>query len=195
MNYKHHIIRNFPNGYPLWKKVVANIIFFFGGIIIHKRKNNLNSVDLMKANYKLKSGDVVLVGGLRRLSHLFIGDKVTHSLLYIGRRTFIHSIADGVEEVAMSDVFSEYDTMMILRLKTNKKTIKTAILYAKKQIGKPYDFEFKKNNGKFYCAELIKSAFDSAGFKIKTPNPKNKIIYPADFIGESFKTVFLSHNL
>lgn len=186
MNYKYHIIRNFPKGYPLWKKAVANILFFFGKTIIYRRKNKLTEKDFKKAIKVIKRGDVVLVGGLRRFSHFFIGNKVTHSLLYVGDNNLVHSIVDGVEKVCLKEIFSEYDTMIILRPMANEKVMDKVIKYAEKQIGKPYDFEFKEDGEKFYCAELIKTSFEKAGFEIR--NPK-KIIYPIDFIANDFKMV------
>lgn len=193
MNYKRHIIKNFPKNYPLRKKIVANLIFFFGRTIIHNRQNALNSTDLIKATHILRPGDVVIVGGLRRLSCLVIGDVITHSLLYVGQKTFIHSVADGVEEVSLDDVFAEYDTLAILRPQIEQKIIKKAISYAHNQIGKPFDYEFNRSEEKFYCSKLIYFAFRNAGFLLKIKG--KKIIYPLDFTKEKFRIVFTSHNL
>jgi len=186
MNYKYHIIRNFPKGYPLWKKAIANIIFLVGKTIIYRRKNKLTEEDMKKALKVVKKGDIVLVGGLRRFSHFFIGNQFTHSLIYAGNQHLIHSVADGVEKVNFKEIFSEYDTMIILRSRLDKRGIGSAIKYANSQIGKPYDFEFSRGTDKFYCAELIKASFEKAGLKIK--NPK-KIVYPIDFIANDFKMV------
>ncbi len=200
MNYTHHIIRNFPKSYPWWKKIFANLLFFFGGTIIHHRKNLLNNWDFLRATRSLKAGDIVLVGGLRRLSSIFIGGPVTHTLLYIGRRRFVHSIADGVEYAALHDVFCEYDTMAILRpKKISKAKVWKIIECAEAQVGKPYDFDFEIGGKKFYCSELIEFACHRAGFDCGVePRPeKNRedIIRPLRFINDKFKIVMLSRNL
>lgn len=203
MNTRHHLIKNFPKNYPFWKKVYANILFFIGGIIIHHRKNLLIKDDLRKAFKTLKKGDIVLVGGLRKASAIAINAPLTHSMLYIGHRTFVHSIGDGVEYVSLHEVFCEYDTMMILRLKKSyKKAIGEMIRYAKKQVGRPYSFDFKMKKNMFYCSALIHYSLKAAGLNPKnfeTSNYKSllksRTLHPMDFIGKGFETVFKSHNL
>ncbi|PIZ76630.1 hypothetical protein COY05_00625 [Candidatus Peregrinibacteria bacterium CG_4_10_14_0_2_um_filter_38_24] len=59
MNYKYHLIINFPKDYPWYKKVYANVLFFFSGMIIHPRDNWLTQADLRGAHKLLKKGDVV----------------------------------------------------------------------------------------------------------------------------------------
>ncbi|EKD67421.1 MAG: hypothetical protein ACD_48C00422G0003, partial [uncultured bacterium] len=151
MLYHRHIIKNFPKGYPLWKKILANLIFFFGATIIHSRNNLLTESDLKKAKQVLKKGDVILVGGLKRLSSFAIRGPVTHSILYTGWNCAIHSIADGVETIHLHDLLCEYDTMLILRHKeASRSKIKKVIRYAFDQIGKPYNFDFNLNKTRFY---------------------------------------------
>lgn len=196
MHYERHIIYNFPKNYPLWKKILANIIFFFGGTIIHPRKNLLKNHDLREAKKVLKKGDIVLVGGLRRFSSLIIKGPLTHSMMYIGHRGFIHSIADGVEIDNMHSVFCEYDTMLILRSKCqNQQKINKAVTFALSKIGHPFDFEFKDDQEKFYCSELLNSAFKYAKIENGLPEHGKKSIHPKRFINKNFKAVFISHNL
>lgn len=203
MNTHHHIIKNFPKNYPFWKKVYANILFFIGGIIIHHRKNLLTKEDLRQAFKTLKKGDLVLVGGLRKASAIFIDAPLTHSMIYTGHRTFIHSIGDGVEYASLHEVFCEYDTMLILRLKNHtRKIVKKMIRYAKNQVGKPYSFDFKMRKSMFYCSALIHYALKAAGLNPKnfeTSNYKGKLkphaLHPMNFIGKGFEIVCKSHNL
>lgn len=195
MLYHRHIIKNFPQRYPFWKKVLANLLFLFGATIICNRSNLLTEQDLKKAKSVLKKGDVILVGGLKRLSSLAIRGQVTHAILYTGWNCAIHSIADGVVTIHLHDLLCEYDTMVVLRhKKANRSKIKKAISYAFDKIGKPYNFEFNLKKDRFYCTELVYHAFKSAGLEIEIKN-KNKIIRPVDLIGKDFKLIFKSHNL
>lgn len=200
MNFRHHIIHNFPPHYPLWKKILSNAIFFVGGMIIHHRKNLLNNLDFVKAVYNLKKGDTVLVGGLRRFSSLIIGRPFTHTLLYVGGRRFIHAIGDGVEYVSVHDIFCEYDTMLILRPKhLSKIELKKACMYAQQQIGKPYNFDFTMDEERFYCAELIAYAYKNAGYDCgifeELKKRHSEVIRPSFFIEKKFKVVMKSHTL
>lgn len=195
MNYVYHIIKNFPEKYPWWKKTMANMIFFFGKTIIYPRKNLLSNEDLKMAKQLLKKGDVILVGGLRRLSSLIIKGPHTHAMLYIGRSNVVHAVCDGVAIDSLQAVFGEYDTMAILRPKTkSRKKIENACNYAISKLGIPFDYEFQDGSEKFYCSELVKTSLEHA--KIKTGIEKSKIpIHPKSFKNSYFKVIFLSHNL
>ena len=213
--HKFHFIYNFPDGYPFYKKVIANFLFFITGIIIHPRKNLLNHNDLIKARFLLKKGDVILVGNLREVSALFIKGPVTHSTLYVGNKRFIQAVGDGVEYCSLHHIFTEYDTLTILRMpkgvKKRKKIIKDTIRFAEKQIGKPYDFDFSGDSKKFFCTELVNSAYQHAGYKtglktigkFKTVIEKierivitaHKALHPEDFIKGNYDIIFTSHNL
>lgn len=203
MHYERHIIRNFPENYPLWKKILANIIFYIGGTIIHHRKNLLSKQDIKKTKKILRPGDIILVGGLRRISSLIIKGPVTHAMFYIGYNRIIHAVVDGVEIDHLYDIFCEYDTVAVLRSidslhdsKKYSKKIKKALSYTHEQLGKPFDFEFTNDNKKLYCSELIYRTFKNAGLDPGfTVSDKHKTIHPLKFINNHFHLLFLSHNL
>lgn len=203
MHYERHIVRNFPKNYPFWKKVFANIIFYIGGTIIHHRKNLLSKQDIKKTGNILRPGDIILVGGLRRISSLIITGPVTHAMLYVGQNRVIHAVVDGVEIDHMYDIFCEYDTIIVLRSieslhdpKQYSKKIKKALSYAHKQLGKPFDFEFSRDNKKLYCSELIYRSFKNAGLDTGfTISEEQKSAHPLKFVNNHFQLLFLSHNL
>ncbi|PIZ51507.1 hypothetical protein COY27_03350 [Candidatus Woesearchaeota archaeon CG_4_10_14_0_2_um_filter_33_13] len=212
---KTHWIANFPPHYPFYKKVVANLVYFFTGIIIHPRHNLLTHTDLIRARLQLKKGDIALLGNLRETSSFFIKGAVTHTALFLGNKEFIHAVGDGVEFVSLHHLFTEYDTIVILRLphsiRKRRRIIKDAIKYAKTQLGKPYDFEFTRGIDKIFCTELINESFKHAGHdtKLKTFNRANSFeerilklitsaslaLRPEQFLESNFDIVFLSHNL
>ena len=122
--------------------------------------------DLKTATKLLKRGDVVLVGGLRRFSSLIIKGQVTHAMLYVGNKRFVHAVCDGVESDSLTTIFREYDTLIILRPKTtSKEKINKAIKFTLDKIGTPFDYEFTTDKQKFYCSELVLRALDQAGIK------------------------------
>lgn len=175
---------------------MANIMFFVGGTIIHHRENLLTDVDLKCAKKSLKAGDVVLVGGKRRFSSLVIRGPVTHAMLYIGSRRFIHAVVDGIEIDSLHAVFCEYDTLVILRpIDVDKKKIKKALRYALSRVGVPFDFEFNNNPEALYCSELICKVFKYADIKTGLNISGKSAIHPTKFVNRHFKIVFLSHSL
>lgn len=213
---KYHVIHNFPKGYPLHKKLFANFIYFITGIIVHKRKNLLNHQDLLMARIILKKGDIALWGNLRETSSLFIHGALTHASLYIGNKKFVEAIGDGVTYNSLHHFFTEYDTLVILRLprfvNNRRKKIKLAVEHAEKQVGKPYDFGFSRGADKFFCTELVNYAYSRAkhhtglttigGFKeaekslIQKLIPASRALSPIKMAEEgNFETVFMSHNI
>ncbi len=213
---KYHLITNFPPNYPFYKKVFANLIYFLTGIIIHPRKNLLTHGDLIKARFIMRKGDVALWGNLREVSSLFISGPLTHASLYAGNKKFIEAVGDGVRTSSLHHMFTEYDTLAVLRLpkKTpqRRKKIKEALKYAEEQIGKPYDFDFSPGSGKLFCTELVNYAYRKAKHdtKLKTMGPfakgerriiqriitATRALHPIKMAEEgNFDILFMSHNL
>lgn len=175
--------------------MMANLMFFFGGLIIHDRENLLTDADLRRAAAVMEKGDIILVGALRRLSSMVIGTPVTHAILYVGYRTFVHSIPDGVVEASLHQVFTEYDTIVVLRAKSSDyKKIGLATASVVKEIGKPFDFEYKDDQAKFYCSELINYAYKEANISTCIDSTE-KLIHPKRFINPCFDVIYTSHNI
>jgi len=208
---RYYFIKNFPKNYPWYKKIVANIIFFITGTIIHPRKNLLTNEDIKQAKKIIKRGDIILLGNLRTALSEIINDPLTHSSIYMGGRKIIHAMgAEGVQYASYHSTFTNYDTVAVVRIpekkRNRKEIIKKVIKYAKNQLKKPYDFEFKKGEKKFFCTKLVNNCFTDVGYdtglsSIKKSKSKNffsrakNALRPIDFIKGNFETVFLSHNL
>ncbi len=208
MLYKNDIIANFPENFSWIRKILANVWYKFGSIMIHKRENNLSIQDKRNTRKEIQPGDVILTGALRRMHSLYIGSVFTHALIYLGSEICIHAVAQGVGTISLHDVLDEYDTIMILRhKKNNKEKIKTMIEYAKQQIGKPFDFTFENDEKKLYCTELLYHAFTKGHMDMSIKeNGENihligrrakekEILHPMDLLKGSFEVIFKSHNL
>ena len=207
---KVHWIDNFPKGYPWYNKIKANLIYFFGGIIIYPRNNFLSKEDILQTKKVLKKGDVLLLGNLEESSVLFIGSPLTHTGIYAGGREVVWGVGDGIKIASLYKVFTDYDTLVILRLpkrvKKRRRFIRKAVRFAKDQVNKPFDFDFAKNNKKsFFCSQLVNEAYRCSGYNtglistrscfIKKDDKIHKILHPHDFLTGKFKIVFVSHNL
>lgn len=206
---RHHLISNFPKGSPFIKRLFGQLIFLLMVTKITLRKNHLTAEDQREAQKLIEKGDVILAGGFRSVSGLFLGKLFTHSLLYQGGGECIHASADGVDTVGIEELFAEYDNLAILRpqISADKdKIISQALDFAEKQLGKPYDFYFEQAHDRHYCTLLINDAFSRAGFDIGL-NVKKKAKRPllvirwrqalkADsFLRGHFQMVFLSESL
>jgi uncharacterized protein YycO len=205
----HHLINNFPKGSPFFKRVIQQAVFLLMVTKVTLRKNYLTDADLSEARSTIQKGDVILAGGFRSVSGLFLGKFFTHSLLYQGDGECIHAAADGVDTVTLDELFNEYDNLAIMRpnIQENQEAvIEKAIDYAREQLGKPYDFYFEHGYDRHYCTLLINTAFLQAGFdmglKVKRPAKKpllvirlRRVLKADNFLRGNFQMVFLSGNL
>ena len=164
-----YIIRKFPQGYSWYQKFLANIGFVFSRLIIHRRENRLTFEDLLKANLRLRKGDIVLCGENETVFSDLIGDPVNHAVIYAGKRRFIEAIGKGVGYVSFHKLFTEYHSYVILRaVKGTKRKIKmAAVKWARKQVGQAYDYEFSGKNKSYFCSELANEAYRQVGYDTK----------------------------
>ena len=197
------------------KIIKEKIILFFTKIGIHRRYNLLITKDIIKTYLKLRRGDIILTGNFNTPVNLIIPGALTHAALYLGRGKIIHSIRTGVEYSSVKKLLKQSDTIVILRLPRNTKRkhrlIKNAIIYAKQQLGKPYENFFKEDKKHFFCTELVNESYKYAGYntKLKSIKPfRTKIekmqknildithwLKPIEFMHSNFRIIFLSHNL
>lgn len=101
----YHRINNFPNRHSIFKKILSQTLFFILVTKLTMRKNHLEEEDYDQAEKLIKRGDLVLVGGFRSISGLFMGKFFTHSLLYVGNGECIHADADGVDTISFKELF------------------------------------------------------------------------------------------
>lgn len=206
MSFTKYIVHNFSHDASIFYKLKANVYSILGRVKVPKFIKKMDKQDLAYAKKCLRKGDIVLAGRLDTLSHICIGGLLTHSLLYIGNKKFIHSKFSGVEEKSIN-LLNEYDTVLVLRHKDmNSKKAKKIIDFAKKQINKPYDYDFEPDQDEFYCTELIYYAFLKANIDLKPKTEgehesllsklqSKEIIHPLDYIRPDMDIVFKSHNI
>jgi hypothetical protein len=208
---KYHLIRNFPKRFSYFKRILGNIIFFILVTKVTLRKNHLAIADYLAAKDLIKAGDVILAGGFRSVSHFFMGKFFTHSLLYAGGGECIHASADGVDTITLEELFTEYDTLIILRPEISSeagKIVGQVVDFARSQIGKPFDFYLEHHNDSYFCTQLVKKSFDAAGFDVGVGvQPKirqdflwifwriRRALRADDFLRGNFTKIFISEGL
>lgn len=208
---KYHRLKNLPKQDSRFRKILSHLIFFFLITRVTPRKNRLTVKDYLKSQEVIKRGDVILVGNFRTISRFFMGKFFTHSLLYTGNGECVHADADGVDTLDFKELFDQYDTMMILRPKINdsfEEKVNKAVMFARKQIGKPYDFYLENYDDRYFCTMLINESFASADFKTGVDTPianrrdffwvfwriKN-VLKADDFLKGNFEKIFISKSV
>jgi hypothetical protein len=204
----YHRINNFPKKFPAYKRLLSQAVFVFLITKLTGRPNYLEEADLVLATEAIQPGDLVLAGGFRSVSGIFMGKIFTHSLLYIGGGECIHADADGVDILPFNELFTAYDTLTILRpeIKGDREgALSKVIAFAKDQIGKPYDFYLEYGDDRYFCTRLISVAYASGGFdagiELKEKVRRDffsifsrirRVAKADDFLRGDFQTVFIS---
>lgn len=130
--------------------------------------------------------DIILTTSRGHLSNLFNPGRYKHAIAYIGIEKgipqIIESTGEGVHQRTLVECMSTKDAIAVIRpnkqVFADKKQVKNAIAWLKKQEGKPYDYVFDMNSQKkfknFFCSELIYYA-------IKEVNPATNFVLMETF--------------
>jgi uncharacterized protein YycO len=110
-----------------------------------------------------KPGCVLLSHTRGSFTNLLIPGYWTHAAIVGPDGHVIEAIGDGVVETEISKFILSKDRVCILTPKfCSTARMGKAAVYAKNQLGRKYDYEFRGNNQAFYCAELVGYAYRDA---------------------------------
>lgn len=114
----------------------------------------------------IKAGDIMLtVSDLHATNLVNIG-KWKHAIVYSGEiggiPTVVEAVGEGVVERSLIECLASKDKLIILRPTEkllHQHQIGEFLEFVRKQVGKPYDYNFDNMTGKkldtFYCSELV----------------------------------------
>ena len=200
---KFHLVKNFRKSASWREKLFGHFLLIAGDIRIIPRKNLLARREYSAIAGKLQSGDLVFAGSKREISRFFLRGDLSHALIYLGKKKFIHAAAKhGVAEISLKELFGKYDFLAAYRhsrLTTEKKQL--LIEFLRKSQGKAYDFRFlEANEQEFYCTKLVELAYCAADIQIahKAEDyilPYVSTTHPEDLLLHEFDEVFISQSL
>ena len=99
----------------------------------------------------------------------------------------VHAVSEGVCEIDPIDFVKDSDGFIILRPEYNN--LFKCKNFAVKEVGKPYDFLFNKNDGsRYYCHEFVSAILKQDNIIVE---PEGDIIYADDIINK-FKVILRS---
>jgi hypothetical protein len=137
----------------------------------------------------IKEGDVVMRAYVDYLDGYFIPKgtaRCSHSGLYIGDGTVVHSIAEGSQLIDLID-FCRADRIVVLRPDGHQAW---AIEHARKCADEhiPYDFNFTPGPGKYYCHEFTASCYPDLNIEMLSRKIFGIFSSPKAFLADSFYT-------
>jgi uncharacterized protein YycO len=177
----------------LWEKGVSA----FGDVMLRTSQPHVKACHIRSALRLVRPGAVVCRKFNCYLDQYVIpGKPYTHSGICESDDYVIHSIAEGVERIDLIDFIKDSDGFAILYpVKPDGYSHAKAIDYARKQIGKPYDFYFHAESGDrvaaFFCHELTARSLEAGGVKIvpelRSLGPVVKEVWTADLFTDDPK--------
>ena len=141
----------------------------------------------------LKKGDVLLHRTNYMIHNITMPGFWNHAMIYDGKGHIIEATPGKVRRVRWRKA-AIADYVCVLRPKCSDKKKDAAVKYAKKQIGKPYDFNFDFLSDQAYvCSELILKSYPFLRPKIE--DMYGRKVYPVinilDLVEEEkFETVY-----
>lgn len=201
---KFHLVKNFRKSAGWREKLFGHFLLIAGGIRIIPRKNLLVRCEYSAIAGELQPGDLVFVGSKREISRFFLRGDLSHALIYLGKKKFIHSAAKyGVTKISLRELLAKYDFLAAYRhseLTVEKK--QHLMEFLKESQGKAYDFRFLETNDKeFYCTKLAELAYSAAGIEMAHNKVEGCVLpyvstpHPEDFVLHEFNEVFVSRSL
>ena len=147
-----------------------------GDIYFATEPPKVHAKDIRKLNTLLLPGDVVCRRYIYYLDTYLIPGKYSHSGIVVDGETMVHAVAEGVDYIDVMDFVKDSDGFILLRPPANAQA---TIDFARRQVGKPYDFLFDKTTkDAIYCHELSYFSLLAGGMIIKA----GKRIYADDLI-------------
>jgi uncharacterized protein YycO len=112
-----------------------------------------------KAMETMLDGDILISREAWHFTNLFIPGFWSHAAIY-GQGQVVEAVAPKVQIVDFRDWVIEKHNWCVLRPVGGINGDK-AFQFANLQIGTLYDYRFSKNNGLFFCSELVYDAWDA----------------------------------
>lgn len=150
----------------------------------HKVKGN----EVRDILNKLEPADILLRRYDGYLNTIFTPGFWGHGGIYVGNNQIIHAIGCGVIKEDILD-FCRADSVAVLRLKNiSSRIIKDVIdkTYYFLETKTGYDYEFKDDNGKVYCTEMVNEVYNGV-FDIDYEEVAGNLVLTPDGIRNSDK--------
>ena len=188
--------------FKLFYKLKSAFLTFFGDIKVYPfpmfvvycpDSFRIKGADTRAAMKQIHPGDLVLRKYRHYLDGFFIPGRFSHTGIYVGHGKVIHAVAEGVSEIDLID-FLRCDAFAIVRPKAGAKN---AIEKLYGWLGKPYDFDFKSGNDRYYCHELAAEAyrglaiekFPTTLFGLKLPFLSKKYLADSFLASPDFRVI------
>ena len=169
---------------PTWVVKIFSKIYLFPTplfMIYNPHVHKVKGYECRQMCNKIKAGDILMRRFDGYLSSRSVPGFWSHAGIYIGKHRVIHAIGKGVVNEDILD-FMRTDHAAILRIKNvAPELVQLAIKNANKMVEERvgYDYEFKDDNEKVYCTEMVNDCFNNlfkheyksiAGNKVLNPD-------------------------
>jgi uncharacterized protein YycO len=126
----------------------------------HKGISGMHYMDLKT---KLVPGQVLLTRTEGEMTTMLIPGFWSHGAIYVGDGWVIEAVGAGVVKTDLVSFMMTKDVMSVCSplFATTAQRL-AAVAWATRQLGTPYDYDFRSDNKAFYCFELTYAAYQEA---------------------------------
>lgn len=143
---------------------------------------------------ELKPGDVLLRRTEGTSGNYFIPSWWKHAAVYVGNGKVVEATFSGVKTTSLKEFFEHGDHAAVVRAKDlTDRERKAMVKFAKRQEGKPYDFDVDFNDAsRLTCTELAYQALKAVkGKEVAQQNWFGAVVGDS-FLTDKFDVVFTS---
>lgn len=180
----------------IFDKFIETFLTKVGDVMVQTSPPKVRAAHCRKAMAVAEAGMIICRKYSCYLDGMLIPGEYTHSGIVEDNNTVIHAIAEGVSRIDILDFVKDTDGFIILDPVFVDK--EKALIYARSQVGKPYDFKFEATDSTgdstrvtaFFCHELTAMSLKAGGLVLhpirKKIGPVEHDVYLAEqFIGDA----------
>lgn len=167
--------------YPLSSKV--------GTVHMPYSRKKIQSEHYRQITKVLRPGVGLLTLTYGELSNVLIPGYWSHVGAYCGHRCVVEAVGKGVVETDLIDFALTKDEILVVKPTfATLEQMEISSAWMSKQIGKPYDMQFRSGEDAFFCSELYVQSYARQGivipwkvstsFGVDTPIPQDIADFP-----------------
>lgn len=149
-------------------KLSYPVIKWVGALHVPYTKKKMKADHYYQILAAAKPGSILLSRTLGEATNLLIPGRYKHAAIVGataggGRPFVVEAVGAGVKQTDLLDFILSKDNLLLLEPQfASAEQMIAAVLWACKQVGKPYDYTFMSDYTSFYCCELTYAAYKEA---------------------------------
>jgi uncharacterized protein YycO len=167
-------------------QIEESVLKAAGKVQVEFRPPKVRACHCRRMMKEVQAGDIMCRKYSGHLTSAFIPGEFSHSGFVESHNYVLHSIGEGVGREDVLDFVKDCDGFIILRPE-QPYSVDAALLFARDQVTKPYDFKFDGSDDKaLFCHEFTARALRAGGLNIDPVEKMIGIMLRKVYLAEQF---------